>query len=231
MCLQLVRWSGKRWMDGFLLSRRGYSLFLSSLPSFQGKSWSLKRTRLGEADTIHEVKKRYHVDKAQCPLSSSPVRIPGFHPGDPGSNPGNGIIFFFFFVSVSCVPNIFFSLLLCDTFTRRCCKNGSERSFHFVTLWKQNRKCFSRTVRVLAVRHGIDDLKLGKQITCSSQLDWTTSSSNHRPRVSSKSMDGWFFSCFHKDSSTGVIKINHYRAYYFYGPTSFVEASKSLLLV
>ena len=23
------------------------------------------------------------------PLSSSPVRIPGFHPGDPGSNPGN----------------------------------------------------------------------------------------------------------------------------------------------
>ena len=27
------------------------------------------------------------------PLSSSPVRIPGFHPGDPGSNPGNGIFF------------------------------------------------------------------------------------------------------------------------------------------
>ena len=24
------------------------------------------------------------------PLSSSAVRIPGFHPGDPGSNPGNG---------------------------------------------------------------------------------------------------------------------------------------------
>ena len=28
---------------------------------------------------------------ASNPLSSSPVRIPGFHPGDPGSNPGNGM--------------------------------------------------------------------------------------------------------------------------------------------
>ena len=31
--------------------------------------------------------------QATVPLSSSPVRIPGFHPGDPGSNPGNGNLF------------------------------------------------------------------------------------------------------------------------------------------
>ena len=34
------------------------------------------------------------------PLSSSPVRIPGFHPGDPGSNPGNGTLFKFVFLPV-----------------------------------------------------------------------------------------------------------------------------------
>ena len=28
------------------------------------------------------------------PLSSSPVRISGFHPDDPGSNPGNGNSYF-----------------------------------------------------------------------------------------------------------------------------------------
>jgi hypothetical protein len=32
--------------------------------------------------------------KNKNPLSSSPVRISGFHPDDPGSNPGNGIFFF-----------------------------------------------------------------------------------------------------------------------------------------
>ena len=32
------------------------------------------------------------------PLSSSPVRIPGFHPGDPGSNPGNGNDFILLFL-------------------------------------------------------------------------------------------------------------------------------------
>jgi hypothetical protein len=32
---------------------------------------------------------------ATNPLSSSPVRISGFHPDDPGSNPGNGTIFVF----------------------------------------------------------------------------------------------------------------------------------------
>ena len=40
------------------------------------------------------------------PLSSSPVRISGFHPDDPGSNPGNGnfylvSLFFAFFFSVT----------------------------------------------------------------------------------------------------------------------------------
>ena len=40
-----------------------------------------------------------NIPRSTIPLSSSPVRIPGFHPGDPGSNPGNGTFsdFVFFF--------------------------------------------------------------------------------------------------------------------------------------
>ena len=48
------------------------------------------------------------------PLSSSPVRIPGFHPGDPGSNPGNGIFLFsrsVYFVSYMFTPHHFFFLV------------------------------------------------------------------------------------------------------------------------
>jgi hypothetical protein len=44
--------------------------------------------------------------KNNNPLSSSPVRISGFHPDDPGSNPGNGI-FFFIIGQFSAAPQFF----------------------------------------------------------------------------------------------------------------------------
>ena len=46
------------------------------------------------------------------PSSSSPVRIPGFHPGDPGSNPGDGAFLYFFFSSLTRV-------MPCRTVNRR----------------------------------------------------------------------------------------------------------------
>ena len=50
------------------------------------------------------------VPHSSNPLSSSPVRIPGFHPGDPGSNPGNGINFLFLLSFFFCVfPFSFYS--------------------------------------------------------------------------------------------------------------------------
>jgi hypothetical protein len=63
--------------------------------------WSRREERRVESEgsraKLYSILLSIKVDAAVTyPLSSSPVRIPGFHPGDPGSNPGNGMVLIFF---------------------------------------------------------------------------------------------------------------------------------------
>ena len=90
----------------FLVLDKGVKL--KAVLPFLLKKWNIKKSRClicstpDSQDVIKSVADCLYVNVvygnvyiwAPNPLSSSPVRIPGFHPGDPGSNPGNGSFLF-----------------------------------------------------------------------------------------------------------------------------------------
>jgi hypothetical protein len=67
------------------------SLATCALPTANASSRSADCARHTKVLRISMSRVYYEINPV--PLSSSPVRIPGFHPDDPGSNPGNGTIF------------------------------------------------------------------------------------------------------------------------------------------